>query len=72
MHSEKADNVTNCDCSDKTGIGEKILVFVSMLEMFPNYRLNFVMNGKSHFCSCLILITLSDETALRMVWATRL
>jgi hypothetical protein len=34
MHFEKAGNVINCDCSDKIGLAEKILVLVSILEMF--------------------------------------
>jgi hypothetical protein len=67
MHFEKAGNIINCDCSDKIGLAEKILVLVSILKMFPNYRLNLVMNQKSNFCSRLILNMLSVETALRMV-----
>jgi hypothetical protein len=70
MHFEKAGNITDCDCSDKIGIGDNIFV-VSILEMFPNYRLNLVMNRKNHFCSRLILNMLSDETALRMTWVAK-
>jgi hypothetical protein len=37
VQSEKMASVINCDYSENTGLVEKILVLVLILEIFPNF-----------------------------------
>jgi hypothetical protein len=44
VQHEKMASVTHCDYSEKNGLVEKILIVISILEMFPNPHPNPVLN----------------------------
>jgi hypothetical protein len=46
-------SVINCDLSEIIGLVEKILILISILNIFPKFYLDLVLNWKSHSLTCL-------------------
>lgn len=44
MHYVRVTTLMNCDYSEKIGLVEKILIFVSVLRIFPNSRLSLILD----------------------------